>query len=148
MSHAAAIEVKALGLHWKGNALLASEIRESDGSLKGVRPLGGTVEFGETTAQTVVREFQEELGQTVTITGAPFVLENIFHHLGARGHEIVFLYPIAFPSGVYDATDLIHYQEDNGETCVARWWDIATLDTEDGLSLYPNALKAHLTLPN
>ena len=46
MTLPAAIEVKALGLHWRGTALLASEIRETDGRLKGVRPLGGTVEPG------------------------------------------------------------------------------------------------------
>ncbi|MBL3576464.1 NUDIX domain-containing protein, partial [Rhodovulum sulfidophilum] len=62
---ASGIRFKALGLHWRGNRLLASEVYEDSGRLKGVRPLGGTVEFGETAQTAVIREFQEELGITV-----------------------------------------------------------------------------------
>lgn len=141
------IKVKALGLHWRGHRLLASEIRESDGRLKGVRPLGGTVEVGETTAQTLHREFREELDTDITITGDPIVLENIFHHLGMPGHEIVFLYPITFPDGAFADRDALHFQEDNSEHCIARWFDLNDLDRPNGLPLYPNGLKAHLTNP-
>ena len=148
MTLAPNIKVKALGLHWRGDALLAAEIRESDGSLRGVRPLGGTVEFGETTDEALLREFQEELGQYVTITGRPIVLENIFHFQGLPGHEIVFLYPIAFPDGAFAGTDVIHYQEDNGENCVARWFALDTLDVAGGLLLFPNGLKAQMQLLN
>lgn len=142
------IKVKALGLHWRDRALLASEIRESDGSLKGVRPLGGTVEPGETTSETLVREFREELGIDVEISGAAIVLENIFHHRGAPGHEIVFLYPITFPPGAFEGQDVLHYTEDNGEACVARWFALDELDSENGLPLYPNDLKRHLNPPH
>ena len=45
------VKVKALGLHWRNGALLACEIRELDGTLKGVRPLGGIVKLGEATEQ-------------------------------------------------------------------------------------------------
>lgn len=142
------IKVKALGLHWRGGALLVSEIRGSDGTLKGVRPLGGTVEPGETTQQTLIREMREELDTDVSIDGLPIVLENIFHHRGAAGHEIVFLYPISFPPGAFADQDVLYFTEDNGENCTARWFPLDQLDTPGGLPLYPNDLKKHLRTPD
>ena len=141
------IRVKALGLHWRGDAILAAEIRELDGTLKGVRPLGGTVEPGEETAKTVVREFQEELGQSVTITGPAIVLENIFTFRGQPGHEIVFVYPIRFDEGAFAYNDVIHFQEDSGEDCTARWFPLSDLDAPGGVALFPNGLRRHLVAP-
>ncbi len=42
------------------------------------RPLGGHVEFGEYAADTIYREFLEEIGQVVTNVRLLGVLENIF----------------------------------------------------------------------
>ena len=64
------IRVKALGLHWRDGKLLAAEVRDDAGHIRGVRPLGGSVEFGETARAAVIREFQEELGFTVTTTAS------------------------------------------------------------------------------
>ncbi|MBO9472400.1 NUDIX domain-containing protein [Shimia sp. R10_1] len=55
------IRVKALGLHWRENRLLAARVFDDSGKLKGVRPLGGTIEFGETAQNALLREFHEEL---------------------------------------------------------------------------------------
>ena len=52
-------------MHWRDGRLLAVEVLDDAGRVKGVRPLGGTVEFGEKAELAVVREFQEELGITV-----------------------------------------------------------------------------------
>ncbi len=49
----------------------------SDGALFH-RPLGGTVEFGERAAQTIEREFVEELGARLRTTKFLGVLENFF----------------------------------------------------------------------
>ena len=48
------ILVKARGLVWRDGLLLASEIYLDDGSIKGVRPLGGRLEFGETWRDALV----------------------------------------------------------------------------------------------
>jgi hypothetical protein len=42
------IRVIAIGLNWRGDRLLAVEVLNDEAKLKGVRPLGGGVEFGET----------------------------------------------------------------------------------------------------
>ncbi|MCF4115786.1 NUDIX domain-containing protein, partial [Rhodovulum sulfidophilum] len=62
-----------------------------------MRPLGGTVEFGETAQTAVIREFQEELGITVKIVGSPTFIENIYVHEGSLGHEMLAIFDVTFP---------------------------------------------------
>ncbi|MGH1356092.1 MAG: NUDIX hydrolase [Thalassovita sp.] len=135
--------MKALGLVWRQGLLLASEICLDDGTVKGVRPLGGQLEFGETWREALVREFSEELHVAVELKGDPMVLENIYTHQGMVGHEITFVSDVTFPTNAYDQDGPIEYFEDNGEKCIARWYDVALLDCGE-LELYPNGLKAKL----
>ena len=137
------IQVKALGLVWRSGLLLASEIYLDDGTVKGVRPLGGRLEFGETWRDALVREFDEELGVAVEVVGNPLILENIYTHQGVTGHEVTFVSDVAFPANAYEGLAPIEYFEDNGEKCIARWFDIRHLDCGD-LELYPNGLKSQL----
>jgi 8-oxo-dGTP pyrophosphatase MutT (NUDIX family) len=60
------------------------------------RPLGGHVEFGEYAADTVRREFGEEIGQELTGLRRLGVLENIFSWHGHTEHEVVFIFAAAF----------------------------------------------------
>ena len=60
------------------------------------RPLGGHVEFGEYAADTIHREFVEEIGQVVTDVRLLGVLENIFGWRGGTEHEVVFIFAAAF----------------------------------------------------
>lgn len=138
------IRVKALGLHWRGSTLLAAEVTDDAGRVKGVRPLGGTVEFGETVADTVIREFREELGITVRPLGSPVYFENIFTHEGHAGHELVAVFEVAFPEGAFVGQNRISFTEDGGQPCTAAWFDPAQLDTPGQPRLYPDGLKAHL----
>lgn len=137
------IQVKALGLVWRNGRLLASEIYQDDGSIKGVRPLGGRLEFGETWRDALVREFDEELGVQVKLIGTPLFLENIYTHQGVIGHEMVVLSDVLFPDDAFQGEEIIEYVEDSGENCRARWFDLADLDC-GGLELYPDGLKAAL----
>lgn len=135
--------MKALGLVWREGLLLASEIYLDDGTVKGVRPLGGRLEFGETWRDALVREFYEELGVKVEVIGTPLVLENIYTHHGETGHEVTFVSDLSFPQDAYQGTTPIEYFEDNGERCTARWYDVEQLN-DGGLELYPNGLKDQL----
>lgn len=60
------------------------------------RPVGGSVEFGELTLDTVRREVQEELNTQIEVTNEPLILENIFTCDGEPGHEIDYFYPCNF----------------------------------------------------
>jgi 8-oxo-dGTP pyrophosphatase MutT (NUDIX family) len=135
------IRVVALGLHWRDGRLLAAEVRDDAGRIKGVRPLGGEIEFGESWRAALVREFSEELGIDVTIVGEPLVMENIFVYEGSTGHEMMFIAEVAFPDGAFAGQERIDFREDNGEQIVARWFGLADLDVDRGPRLYPTGLK-------
>lgn len=137
------IRVKAIGLHWRDGCLLAAEVEDDSGRIKGVRPLGGTIEFGETWQETLKREFREELNAEIEITSAPMVFENIYTHEGHIGHEIIFVAEIAFSDNSIPQQDTVHFYEDNGMKCTARWFALDDLDT-GGPELYPSGLKARL----
>lgn len=137
---------KALGLHWRDGRLLAAEVLDDAGRVKGVRPLGGSVEFGETAQAAVIREFQEELGIDVQVLGPPIFLENIYTHEGQTGHDVMAVYEVAFPPGAF-ATDTRIAFHDGEILCHAEWVDIDTLDIPGRPDLYPTGLKARLQSP-
>ncbi|UWR79676.1 NUDIX domain-containing protein [Phaeobacter inhibens] len=140
---AQSIRVKTIGLPWRDGRFLAAEVPDDSGRTKGVRPLGGTVEFGETWQQALRREFQEELAVEITIIGAPVVLENIYQHEGQTGHEIIFAAQVTWPETPHLAGDTIEFSEDNGQTCIARWFHPDALEA-GGIELFPTGLKAQL----
>ena len=137
------IRVIVIGLNWRGRSILATEVMDDAGRIKGVRPLGGGIEFGETWQQALAREFQEELGVEIRMTDTPLVMENICNHEGMTGHEIVFISDIEFAEGTFDGQDVVRFSEGNGVDCIARWFDLDTLDDGE-IELYPSGLKAIL----
>lgn len=115
------------------------DVLDDAGNLKGVRPLGGTVEFGETWKVTLVREFQEELDIDVQITSPPMFFENIFTHEGIVGHEVLFLADVAFPIGAFEGQDEVFFAEDSGVLCRASWRALEALKSQN-IPLYPEGL--------
>ena len=96
-----------------------------------------------TREQALDREFREELGCGVTMTGPWTVFENIYRHEGALGHEIVFAADIRLHDAALYDRDVIRFSEDDGTACTARWLRPAALP--DGATLFPDGLAAALS---
>ncbi|WP_075215335.1 NUDIX hydrolase [Mongoliimonas terrestris] len=135
------LRVKVLGLARRGNRYLVADVLRNDGTPKGVRPLGGSVEFGETRETALLREFTEELGAITTLQGGWAVIENIFDHEGAIGHEIVFVACVDLvglpPPGPDGAIPFLEGDVPGR----ARWMSLAEV-AGAGLEFYPTGLAA------
>jgi ADP-ribose pyrophosphatase YjhB (NUDIX family) len=132
----------AVGVVRRGEELLLMAVQDDDGEIKGWRPLGGTIEFGERAADALAREFAEELGLAIAEPELLTVLENHYSHHGVSGHEIVFVFETRF-------IDHAHYDheeftfEDGGVRNEARW--IALTDFLHGeTELFPVGLLERL----
>lgn len=136
------IRVKVLGLIWNGGRILAAEVKQDNGQVKGIRPPGGTVEFGETREQALEREFEEELHCGTTILGPWIALENLFVHEGAVGHEYIFAAPVRLHDESYYKRDAVDLVENDMSVWTARWFDPHHLP--DGIALYPQGLADQL----
>lgn len=139
---AATIQVKVVGLAWRGNRLLAAEVQADTGKVKGVRPLGGSIEFGETREQALEREFQEELGCRVTVVSPWLTIENLYQHEGSLGHEFVFAANIHLTDTSYYERDEFQLVEHNRTKWTARWF--LPHDLPNGMVLYPFGLADQL----
>ncbi|MGV3552532.1 NUDIX hydrolase [Rhizobium sp.] len=137
------IRVIVVGLVWKDGKILAAEVLTDAGTVKGVRPLGGSIEFGETREEALRREFMEELAVEIDIVGPWAAAENLYEHEGHPGHEIVFFADVVVRDRSLYRQDWISFREDNLSEHRAGWFDPASLE-HAGMALYPNGLAGML----
>jgi ADP-ribose pyrophosphatase YjhB (NUDIX family) len=86
------IRVMAICLFRRGGEILVTEGLDTSTNRRYARPLGGGVELGETSEQTIIREIREEVGAEVRDLQLLGVLENLFELEGRQQHEVVFVY--------------------------------------------------------
>jgi 8-oxo-dGTP pyrophosphatase MutT (NUDIX family) len=95
---------------------------------------GGGIEFGETAAAAVRREFEEELAATLTAADPLAVTENIFTSGDVTGHEVVHVFAIRSPE--LDALPLDGELRVLDNHTTVRWVPLSALREEDP-PLYP-----------
>lgn len=144
------IRVKALA--WIEDKDMLFVVRMHD-SVKGddyYRPVGGSVEFGEPSHETVLRELREELNTEIELIASPFVVENHFVCDGKAGHEIDFLFPARFTDLAFYERKTYRLVEANGDVADALWIPIADcvsgnlrLVPEELPNYYANRHKGH-----
>ncbi|WP_085686360.1 MULTISPECIES: NUDIX hydrolase [unclassified Pseudomonas] len=106
------------------------------------RPIGGGIEFGETSREAIVREVQEELGLSVKDLRLLGTLESLFVYNGKPGHEIVQVYDARFEDGqVYEQLQIVGHESD-GAPFTASWQDGSSFT--DHSPLVPVGLQALL----
>ncbi|MBL4770644.1 MAG: NUDIX domain-containing protein [Planctomycetes bacterium] len=101
------------------------------------RPFGGGIEFGEAAEETIAREIEEELGETILDPVLLGVLENRFEYNGQPSHEHVFVFDAAFQNRELYGRGSIVGREDNGELLHGEWID----PSQTGAPLYPDGLQ-------
>ena len=103
------------------------------------RPLGGGVEFNETSENALIREIQEELGLEIRELQYLGTLENIFVYQGKPGHEVVLIYDAQFVDPKVYAEINLHCVESDGEDLPCEWLGLEEVERQH-LKLYPNGL--------
>lgn len=108
------------------------------------RPLGGRIAFGETGAQTVIREVREEIGAEVADVRYLGTLENIFTYNGQPGHEIVRVYDGVLTDEALYRRQAIEGRDGDTLLFVARWLPLEDFRRPGAPPLYPDGLLALL----
>lgn len=105
------------------------------------RILGGGIDFGETAAETVGREFLEELGVSLQNIHLLDVTENIFTYNGKPGHEIVFILEAELADMSLYQKEHLDFIEPESSVPFAEWVKV-TPETR----LYPEKVKSLLSV--
>jgi len=131
------LRVKAVCLFLHDGCLLAIDGFDPAKQQRFWVPVGGRVEFGETSSDAIVREVREELGAEITDLRQLGVSENLFTFDGEPAHEIIFVYDAQFVDRQMYETEEIRGFED-GEEFSAHWID--SFAPEGNRPLYPEGL--------
>ena len=106
------------------------------------RPLGGGIEFGEWSRETICRELMEEIGVETKADSLKYIgtLENIFTFNGMPGHEIVMVYDgeLSQP-GLYEQAVIVGKEVDITESFRAVWMRLDKFESGEFI-LYPTGL--------
>jgi 8-oxo-dGTP pyrophosphatase MutT (NUDIX family) len=118
-----AIRTIAICVFRNGNRILAGEGFDTIKHQLFYRPLGGTIEFGERSDETIRRELMEEIKAEVTDIRYIGLLENFFVYAGEKGHEIIVIYDGQFVDrSLYEKTVIIG--DELGSPIRAVWVDL------------------------
>ena len=103
-------------------------------------PLAGGIEFGETGAEAIARELEEEIGATATHIRYLGTIEDIFEWAGDKRHELYLVYDVELADrDVYDAPE-VEVVEPDGTSYRARWRPLSEFRTS--ARLVPDGLLA------
>jgi 8-oxo-dGTP pyrophosphatase MutT (NUDIX family) len=133
-----AIRTIAICVFRNGDRILVAEGVDSVKQQSFYRPLGGMIEFGERSEETIRRELMEEINAEVGDLRYLGLLENIFVYEAERGHEIVLIYDGKFvdPS-LYEKT--VIFGDELGSPIRAIWITLSELGPQKP-PLYPAGL--------
>jgi 8-oxo-dGTP pyrophosphatase MutT (NUDIX family) len=136
------IRIQALALVRRGDRILVEKGRDEVKDETFFRLLGGTVEFGETGAETLRRELREELGAEADVGGLVATIENLFTYEGQAAHEICLVYECRLGDDLYALDEWDALEETAGGVVIHRvsWRAIGSFGSGGGI-LYPVELR-------
>ena len=126
--------IRAVGVTVRDGKVLLQ--REKDGNEYALP--GGTVKLGETSVETLVREYKEETGDDIIVNRLIWTEENFWEYGGKKQHSIAFYYLIDFSddANTIKLNEFIS-QKDNCSV-ILGWVPIEELKN---LTVYPTLLK-------
>ncbi|WP_310139094.1 NUDIX domain-containing protein [Paenibacillus amylolyticus] len=136
------IRTVSLCLIRKGDNILVQEIVDPVVKQTFYRPIGGTVEYGENSKDTIIREVKEEIDAEIKEPKLLFVIENIFAYLDDVGHEVDFIYEAELVErSLYDNNEI---QGIEGATSFKAVWksihELSSLTSHAQAKLVPDGL--------
>ncbi len=130
----------AICLFRNGNRILVSEGFDRVKQSYFYRPLGGGIEYGESSKAALLREIQEELDVEVDNIQLVGVIENIFTYEGEQRHEIVFVFDAEFSDkSLYELDEIDGYEQEANVRFKAKWRSLDEL-VKNGGRLVPEDL--------
>ena len=129
----------SIGIFQKENSILVFEGYDKVDKETFYRPLGGGIEFGEHSSDTLKREIKEEMNAEIRNLKFLGTIENIFVHLGLTGHEIVQVYSAEFCDERIYRMEKLLITEDDGSQNFAYWKPLEEFQN-NRLILYPAGL--------
>ncbi len=130
----------AICLFRNGNRILVSEGFDTTKQSYYYRPLGGGIEYGESSKAAVAREIREELGVEIENVQLLDVLENIFIYEGQQGHEIVFVFDAKFvDKSLYKLDEIDGFEQEANVRFKAIWKSLNEIE-KSGARLVPEDL--------
>ncbi|MBG9694078.1 MULTISPECIES: NUDIX hydrolase [Lysinibacillus] len=133
------IIAKAICIFRKEDAILVSEGFDEVKETFYYRPIGGKIEYGETSSKAIRREILEEIEASITNLKHVGTIENIFTYHGDNGHEVVFVYEADFIEMSFYENASFFGEEDNGTRFKLLWKPISDF-SNNKLVLVPNGL--------
>lgn len=126
----------AIGVVRRGEEILVFEGYDSSKGETFYRPLGGGIEFGETAAEALAREFREEIATALEDVRDLGTIDNIYVFEGRPGHEIVRVFEARLAASELYGRDQWEVHLD-GSLCRVLWKDLASFGE---VPLYPAGL--------
>lgn len=120
------LNVRATGIIIHNNKLLVHNSKKQNHYAL----MGGRIAIGESSEETVKREFKEEIGKEVEVTGYVGTVENFFTVDSQKYHEIMFVYKLEFVNEEDKKIEHTLKNIEGEEHLQYDWIDIDNLENE------------------
>ena len=128
------LNIRAAGVIIHNNKVLVHKNVNSDHYAL----VGGRVEIGENSVDTIKREIKEELGKDIEIKGYVSTIENFFEMKGSKYHEIMFVHIVEF---MEEDDKGIEYTLENIEGKDYLKYEWLELDKIEQYPIWPKAIR-------